>query len=233
MRSFILAASLALAACATAQAQPGEPAPAQQNAAAATASPVPAALPDASGASLDPADAPAGTYNLDPRHASVIWRVRHTGVGIYVARFDQTAAVLNFDPQQPEASTLSVTIQANSVSTGLRGANGELSFDHQIAQVLGADAHPEITFESKSVTRTGPTTGLVAGDLTLNGQTHPATLEVNFHGGRFVQLRGKHVLAFSARTIIDRKQWDVESLIFNRFAGDEVEIIVEGEFVKA
>jgi hypothetical protein len=47
-----------------------------------------------------------------------------------------------------------------------------------------------------------------------------------------VQLRGKHVLAFSARTIIDRRDWEVGSLIFNRFAGDEVEIVIEAELVK-
>jgi polyisoprenoid-binding protein YceI len=228
MRPYILAASLVLAACATAPAQTQAPA-----ASSAQQAPVAPALPKLADVSLDPADAPAGAYNLDPRHASVIWRVRHTGLGIYVARFDRVAGVLDFDPANPENSKLDVTIEARSVSTGLRNAAGVLSFDDEIAEVLGAGANPQISFKSTSVARTGPAAGLVTGDLTLNGQTHPAALEVSFEGGRFVQLRGKHVLAFSARTVIDRTQWGVESLIFNRFAGDEVEILIEGEFVKA
>jgi hypothetical protein len=45
-------------------------------------------------------------------------------------------------------------------------------------------------------------------------------------------VRGKYALGFSARTIIDRRQWDVGNIIFNQFAGDEVEIIIEAEFEK-
>jgi polyisoprenoid-binding protein YceI len=191
-----------------------------------------AALPADSGASLDPADAPAGEYALDPRHASVIWRVRHTGLGIVVGRFDTIAATLNFNPGAPALSRLEAVIDAKSVSTGVLNRNGELAFDGEIAEVLGAEEAPEIRFVSTSAIATSATTGLLEGDLTLNGETHRATLEVQFQGGRFVQLRGKHALAFSARTIIDRRQWQVGSLIFNRFAGDEVEIVIEAEFVK-
>ncbi|MGE0596523.1 MAG: YceI family protein [Hyphomonadaceae bacterium] len=217
MRQLLLAAGLSLLLCA-----------AQAGAAIAP----PAALPADASASLDPAEAPAGAYTLDPRHASVTWRVRHTGVGIYVARFDAIAATLNFDPQNPAASSLDAVIDANSVNTGLVNDDGERAFDREIAEVLGAESAPQIRFVSRSIELTGPASGLIEGDLTLNGQTHPATLEAQFQGGRFVQLRGKHVLAFSGRTIINRREWDAGSLIFNQFAGDEVEILIEAEFVK-
>lgn len=194
----------------------------------------PAALP--SQASTNPADAPAGTYRLDPRHANVTFRVRHTGVGIFQARFNVMAATLDFDPQTPTASTLDATVDANSVDTGVMDRNGEreMDFDRSIANLLGAGEHPQIRFTSRSATQTGPTTGLIVGDLTMNGQTHPATFEVTFQGGRAVQIPrgGKYVLAFSGRTIIDRRQWGVGSLVFNQFASDEVEIVVEGEFVQ-
>jgi polyisoprenoid-binding protein YceI len=62
-------------------------------------------------------------------------------------------------------------------------------------------------FVSRQVIQTGPARGLIEGDLSFNGDTHPATLEVQFQGGRFVQVRGAHVLAFSGRTIIQRTQW--------------------------
>lgn len=226
MRLTIIAAALALAACAT------TPAPAQAPAGpapGASASPVPAALP-AADASRDPADAPAGAYSLDSRHASVIWRVRHTGLGLYTARFDTISGTLNFDPQNPANSSISVTIAASSVSTGLLNREGQRAFDGEIANALGAQANPNITFVSRSIQVTGPAAGLITGDLTLNGQTHPVTLEASFHGGRFVQVRGKHVLAFSGRTIIRRSEWGVGE--WRPFVGDEVEIIVDAEFIK-
>ena len=229
MRHILIVMSLALAACAT-------PAPVALEAAprgAAAGSPVAVALPGDAGTSLNPADAPAGAYQLDARHVAVIWRVRHMGLGLYTARFDTVAGELNFDPQNPANSSVSVTIDANSVSTGLTNARGERAFDGEIARVLGAETAPEIRFVSRSIALTGPATGLISGDLTLNGQTHPVILEAQFQGGRLVHLRNKHVLAFSGRTIIQRSQWGAGSVIFNQFAGDAVEILIEAEFIQS
>jgi polyisoprenoid-binding protein YceI len=236
MRHIVLAAGLILAACATPQVAPQALAESATPpaGAAAPASPVAPALSIASDVSLNPADAPAGGYEIDPLHASVIWRVRHTGIGILVGRMDTIHATLNFDPQNPANSQLEVTIAANSVSTGVLNRAGERAFDHEIAQAFGADSNPDITFKSTAITLTGATTGLITGDLTINGQTHPATLEASFHGGRLVQLRGgKYVLAFSGRTIIDRTQWGIGDIKINPFASNQVELVIEAEFVKS
>ncbi len=226
MRSLFLAAAvLVVSACsATITTTPPSPADAER-----PSSPVAAALP-LSDASRNPADAPAGAYTLDARHASVVWRIRHLGLGLYTARFDTIAGSLNFDPQNPANSSINVTIAANSVSTGLLNREGQRAFDGEIASALGATANPNITFVSRSIQVTGPTTGLITGDLTLNGQTRPVTLEANFHGGRYVQLRQKHHLAFSGRTIIRRSEWGVTNWAL--FTGDEVEILVDAEFIK-
>ena len=229
MRYALLAVCLGLAACATATPIAVEAAPRGDAAGSGLA----AALPADAGTSLNPADAPAGAYELDGRHANVTWRIRHMGLGIYVGRFDTIAGQLSFDPQNPAASTINVTIDANSVSTGLLNQQGERAFDREIANVLGAEQHPEISFVSRAVEVTGPATGLIRGDLTLNGQTHPVVLEAQFQGGKHVALRNKHVLAFSGRTIIQRSQWGAGSLIFDQFTGDAVEIIIEAEFIQA
>lgn len=199
-------------------------------------SPVPASLPQAGDTSLDPTQAPAGAYRLDPRHASVIWRVRHMGLSPFAARLDAISGSLNLDPAALSASSVDITIAANSVSTGILGRDGVRGFDQQIArEVLGAEANPDIRFVSRTITQTGPTSGLIAGDLTLNGATHPVTLEARFEGGRVDPLRGGYVVAFTGRTIIDRSQWDarLSNPIANRTAGDDVEILISVEFVKS
>jgi polyisoprenoid-binding protein YceI len=230
MKRTILAATLLLAACATTGTTPAAVAPVANAVQAA-----PAGLPPGDNASLNPADAPAGDYTLDPRHASVTWRIRHLGLGIYTARFDTISGTLNYDPQAPQNSTINVTIAANSVSTGLVDQQGRRAFDNEIAEnVLDAGEHPNITFVSRSIEVTGPTTGRIAGDLTLRGQTHPVTLDATFEGGRFVQFFGKHVIAFSARTIIDRSQWGANfaNPLANGAAGNQVEILIAAEFRK-
>lgn len=226
MRFTILAAGLILAACATTQA-------AAPVASSLQASPITAALPPGGETSLIASEAPAGAYTLDARHASVIWRIRHMGLGVYAARFDTIAGTLNFDSTHPENSTINVTIAAGSVSTGLVNAQGQRAFDQEIANaVLGAEANPNITFVSRSIQLTGPTTGLISGDLTLHGQTHPVTLDASFEGGRYVQFFGKHVIAFSARTMIDRSQWGASfaNPVINSTTGNMVEILISAEF---
>lgn len=232
MRTILL--SLALLASGCAAILPGAPvAVAPSN---VTGSPVPAGLPQAGDTSLDPAQASAGAYRLDPRHASVIWRIRHMGLSPFTARLDTISGALNLDPQTPANSSVDITIAANSVSTGVLGRDGARGFDQQIArEVLSAEANPDIRFVSRSITPTGPTSGLIAGDLTMRGTTHPVTLEARFEGGRVDPLRGGYVVAFTGRTIIDRSQWDAHftNPIADGTVGHDVEILISVEFVKS
>jgi polyisoprenoid-binding protein YceI len=221
MRAWIAAACLALASCASAPGAADQPAPFTNGAetpAAADASSYPIAV-----------DLPAGAYRLDPRHASVIFRIRHMGLAWFTARFDGKDATLELDPADPARSRLSASVDANTVNTGLQSSQGERGFDRSIGRALGA---PSISFVSTRIERTGAHTARVTGDLTMNGQTHPATLDVTFDGGRLDPLRGgAMVLGFSAHGVIDRTQWGVNE--WRAFAGDEVQIVIEAELVKA
>lgn len=179
-----------------------------------------------------PIEAAAGAYTLDPRHTSVIWRVRHQNMSMFTGRFDDRAGALTLDPAAPTKSTLSVTLDLKSIDAGLKGAS-DAGFNGEIAKVLGVEKTPKITFVSKQITRTGPRTGLVSGDLTMNGVTKSAVLETTFENyvSRTV-LESKPTIAFSAHAVIKRSDWGASNTVFSLFAGDEVEIIVESELIK-
>jgi polyisoprenoid-binding protein YceI len=215
-RLILLAAALGLLGCASLAGK------------TVTAEPTPASTAVAD----TPVDVAGGDYNLDSRHVSVIWRVRHMGQSLYTARFDKVSGALSFDAGAPAKSALSVAIETDSVSTGLRDKDGKLSFDAAIAKGLGAEKSPQITFVSKSITRTGEKTATIQGDLTMNGVTKPATLEAAFEAyNKANLLSGKPVLAFSGHAVIKRSDWGVTA--FSLFAADDVEIIIQVEFDKA
>ncbi len=180
------------------------------------------------------ADMPSGEYALDPRHTSVLWRVRHWGLSPFTGRFDTISGSLNFDGDNPAASTVSVRIPLASVSTGILSREGARAFDGDIAAYLGGDANPHIVFESRSVEVTSPTSGRIIGDLTFNGQTHPVTLETVFEGGRVIPTNNRPTLAFTARTIFARSQWlaGTPPLHNSLSPGDEVEIVISAEFAR-
>lgn len=222
MRVLAVLFAIALAACANTTGADDQPPP------FSGASPV-----GAQGATYPVAvDLPAGTYRLDPRHANVSFRIRHMGLAWFTARFDSRSATLELDPTDPARSRLQAALEANSVNTGVLNAQGERTFDRSIGRALGQDATPSISFSSTAIERTGEHTARVTGDLTMNGQTHPATLNVTFDGGVVDPLRGNAmVLGFSAHGEIDRTQWGVDE--WRSFTGAEVQIVIEAEFIKS
>ena len=177
--------------------------------------------------SVAPDAAPPGGYALDPSHASLIWRVSHgEGLSIYTARFDAFSATLDFDPANPAAARLDVTIDPASVSTG------DALFDDQVARVVfDAADHPEIRFVSTAVEQTEGTSATVTGDLTLKGVTLPLTLAVTYNGGAYDPLRGADVIGFSATGRVDRSLWGADAYV-NFGVAPEVDLLIEAEFLK-
>jgi polyisoprenoid-binding protein YceI len=174
----------------------------------------------------DPVDAPAGTYRADPRHTSVVFDVDHLGFSRFVARFNEVEAVLDAVPDAPEKSRLEVTIKAARIDTNVPDLDKMLTAD----DMFDAARHPDMTFVSKSIVRTGKGTGEVTGDLTMAGRTHPAMLAVTFNGAAPDPLTGEDKLGFSAEGTLDRSDWGLGK--WWPAVGNDVHFRIEAEFAK-
>lgn len=173
--------------------------------------------------------APSGSFELDPNHASVVWRVEHAGgLSRYVARFDRFDAALEFDPDNPAASRVEATLDPTSVNTGNADFDAEIAANRSL---LNARAHPEIRFVSTNVEMTSQTTALVTGDLGFRGVTMPVTLETTFNGSAYDPLRFGQVIGFSAIARFERSDFGADAYV-NFGVGDTVEVLIEAEFVR-
>lgn len=177
--------------------------------------------------STNPADMPAGTYGVDKSHSSLIARVKHVGLSAYTVRFTGFDATYSYDPKAPAASKVEATIQAASLDTGEPKINGDFA-----EKFLDARANPTIRFVSTSITPGAGNTGTMTGDLTFRGVTKPVTLDVTYDGytsGITGQRSG-----FSAHGTIKRSEFGSTFLLNPPLAmvGDDVELILEVEFVK-
>ncbi len=211
-----LCSSLAILGCATS----GVTAPT----AAAAATLAPAIVDQAKVDNL--ASQPAGTYEIEPTHTSVTWRLSHAGLSTYTARFDKISGTIEFNPQAPTTSSALIMIDPNSVNTGLP------DFDKKIAKdVFKAEVTPMITFKSKSLTATSPTTGIMTGDLTIAGVTKPMTLNVSYNTGRMSPFARRQNVGFSASGTIKRSDWGMTNWAAGGI-GDSVDLIIEAEFLK-
>lgn len=195
-------------------------------AAFAVAAPAPLALAQAApaGPSKNLADAPAGAYELDGSHASLVWKVSHLGLSAYTARFDKISGSLNFDPKAPAKSSVSISVDPTSASTGLPNFDKKIRDDY-----FQSAKFPAITFNSTKVEQTGPTTGKVTGDVTFLGVTKPVTLDVTWNGGVFNKFAGGYAIGFSAKGALKRSEFGFSAMTPN--IGDQVDLAIEIEFV--
>ncbi|MEW2914665.1 YceI family protein [Leisingera sp. JC11] len=153
----------------------------------------------------------AATYKSDQGHTEVHFSWSHAGVSVQSGEFTQVDGTLELDPENPEAASLNVTIQTDSLATGF----GPLDDDLASANFLETATYPEITFVSTSVERTGENTANVTGDLTIHGTTQPVVLETTLTHlgehpmGAFFDYNKGDWAAFEATTTIDHQAFGV------------------------
>ena len=128
-----------------------------------------------------PAMAPAGQYQIDKSHASVLLRVNHLGFSTYTTRFSRFDAELTFDPSNIPASKVVTTIDASSFE--MDAAPQECIGIVKGPQMLDTVKFPQIVFKSQQVRMTGAKSMVISGTLTLHGVTRPLSLTASFNGG--------------------------------------------------
>ena len=106
--------------------------------------------------------------------------------------FGKWDAVVALDPQNWEASTVAITIDASSINTRV-----DMRDDHlRSPDFLDVAKHPTITFKSTGIRKTGEKKMDITGDLTMRGTTKqivvPATLV--FYEGAQGRFRGQFAL---------------------------------------
>ncbi|NMN72811.1 YceI family protein [Rhizobium sp. 57MFTsu3.2] len=175
--------------------------------------------------------APAGAYKTDPSHSSVNWSFSHFGLSHYTARFTKVDARLEWNPEKPETSALSVKIDPLSVRTDYPWPE-RVDFDAKIGGDEMFLAGKPITFVSRAIRVTGDKSGSVEGLLTFRGQTHPATLDVIFNGSMAKHpMMGIPKVGFSATGSIRRSEWGLDFSIPE--LSDEVTLVIETQMVPA
>lgn len=119
----------------------------------------------------------ADNYIIDTKgaHASINFQVQHLGYSWLVGRFNDFGGEFTYDPKNPGASTINVTINTKSVDSNHAERDKHLRSD----DFLNVDKFPTATFVSKKVVMDGDAEFNIVGDLTLNGVTKSVTIAVD------------------------------------------------------
>jgi polyisoprenoid-binding protein YceI len=168
------------------------------------------------------------SWQLDPAHTLVEFAAKHMMISTVKGRFNRVRATLIYDEADPARSSLEAEIDAASLYTGIQMRDDDLRSDH----FLEVEKYPTLTFKSTRVELMSSEHGLVVGDLTIHGVTREVALETQLTG-RTKNPDGKEVIAFEARTSINRKDfglhWNQMLETGSFLVGDivKIEIVVE------
>jgi polyisoprenoid-binding protein YceI len=118
------------------------------------------------------------TWNIDSTHTSADFSVRHMMVSIVRGTFKHVAGTITYDPAHPENASVDVSIDANSIYTGVNDRDNHL----RSADFLEVDKFPAITFKSTNVEVRGETEARITGDLTIRDVTLPVVIDAEMLG---------------------------------------------------
>ena len=180
-----------------------------------------AGAPVGAEAPLAPDDIPAGVYTIETKDTLVRYEVLHFGYSDYWGTFPGATGTLTLDPKNIAASKLDVKVPIWSVETTNRELDGELFSD----EFFDGETYGSMRFVSTTVTRTGPRTAKVAGDLTMHNITRPVVLEVTFVAGGPDPFDGKGVIiGFRAQGAVKRSDFGLGKYV--PIVSDETRIVI-------
>lgn len=172
------------------------------------------------------------TYQIDPAHSGVHFSVRHLMLSNVRGTFSGLRGTVIYDPANPSAAQVDVTVDAATISTGDPKRDEHL----KSPDFLDVAKYPAIVFKSKRIEKTGDSEFKVTGDLTIHGVTREAVLSVEDVTPEAKDPWGGTRIGATARTKIDRQQfgvaWNSPLETGGVLVGDDVKVEFDLEFTK-
>lgn len=167
----------------------------------------------------------AADYTIDSKgmHASVHFKIQHLGYSWLKGRFNDFSGDFSYDSANPEASKVSVTIDAASLDSNHAERDKHLRSD----DFLDVEKYPTISFVSTSYQSTDATTGKLTGNLTLHGVTRPVTIDVT-KIGEGSDPWGGYRAGFEGTASFSRYDFGVDKNLGPKSEMVEVSLSVEG-----
>jgi len=168
------------------------------------------------------------TWNSDPAHSEVDFAIRHGGVSNVHGRIGNVVATLVYNAADVTKSTVTATIDVNTVDTGVSPRDSDL----KTGNFFDVSKFPTATFTSTSVVKNGNKL-TVSGNFTLHGVTKPIVLDVDGPSTPVENgMDHKTHSGFTATTTLSRTAYGIGTNVPPALVGDEFKLIIELEIVK-
>lgn len=151
-----------------------------------------------------PAAETTGTYDIDPKHSYIGFRITHMGLAEVPGAFRDFSGSIIYDGKDVSKSAVNFTAKVTSVDTGVAPRDNHL----RTADFFEVEKYPEMTFKSTKVEKKGDRWD-ATGDFTLKGVTKQITIPFTVNG-MMKDAKGNVKMGVSAQTTINRQDYGVK-----------------------
>lgn len=171
------------------------------------------------------------TWNIDPMHSTIEFKVKHLMITTVTGRFESFTATVEAADDTFANATVSFQADVNSIATGIADRDAHLKSD----DFFNAEQFPTLNFTGTSMTSTGTNTFVLEGDLTIRDVTKRVSLNVEF-GGVMADPYGNTKAGFEASGVIKRKEfglaWDAVTEAGGIVVSDDVRLLLNIQLIK-
>ena len=168
---------------------------------------------------------------LDPAHSEVQFKVKHLMVSKVTGHFKQFYVTVETQGDDITTAKVHFTADINSISTNNEQRDAHL----RSGDFFDVENHPQLSFESDKLEKTGLETYKLHGTLTMRGVSKPITLDVA-SGGVMQDPWGNTRRGFEITGNLNRMDYGVSYGMVSEtgsiLLGHEVSIQASAEFVK-
>ncbi len=159
------------------------------------------------------------SFQIDPVHSSIIFRINHLGVTSFYGRFNNPSGTFTIDEKNPENNFAKVMVKVENVDTYNEKRDAHLKNQ----DFFHADQYPDIIFKTGSFKKLENDKFEVSGQLTFHGITKPIVIEVR-QTGAAVDPWGNFRMGFETSFTIRRSDFGMDKML--DLVGDEVYLMI-------
>jgi polyisoprenoid-binding protein YceI len=164
-------------------------------------------------------------YRFYLAHTQIFFSVSHLNYSHPMGRMHVKGGFFSFDPDDWSSAKVDATIDVASLDMGDDAWNNKLR-----SAFFDVSTYPTARYVSTKVEKTGERTGVVHGNLTLLGKTHPVDLQVTFNRAGTDGYSLRYIAGFAATAAFKRSTWGMTRAIPDN--GDDVSIHIEVEGIR-
>jgi len=166
-----------------------------------------------------------GTYELDPSHSSVNFKIKHFDVSYTFGRFNKVTGSFTIDAD-PAKSKIAIEIDPSSVYTADKKRDDHL----KSPDFFNVAQYPKATFTSTEIKAVGADYQ-VTGDLEIHGTKKSVSTTFQFVGsGPHPMVPGQQLIGFIGELAIKRTEFGMTNMV--GAAGDDVQLTISIEGAK-